>query len=135
MEKTKNNSNKRLILAAVFVVALVAGMAIVYFATRPSVSQGSKTITVEVTHSDGSHATFEYHTDVEYLGEVLLAEGLIGGDGASAGLFTIVDGEAAVWADNGAYWALYENGDYAEQGVNTTPVTDGGSYALVYTIG
>lgn len=66
---------------------------------------------------------------------MLLAEGLIGGDEESSGLYTIVDGESASWEEDQAYWALYEGEEYAQQGINDTPVVDGGSYTLVYTLG
>ena len=32
---------------------------------------------------------------------------------------------------DGLYWSLYVGGEYATSGVDTTPVTDGGSYAFV----
>lgn len=127
--------NKKLIIAGAAILIVVAIMTVIYITTRPGTNAGAKTITVEVVHSDKSEKTFTYQTDAEYLGEVLLAEGLIGGDGASDGLFTIVDGEQAIWEDNGAYWAFYEDGEYAQQGVNTTPIADGSAFSLVYTIG
>lgn len=76
--------NGRLILAAVVVVLLIAVFAVIWFATRPATTEGSKTITVEVVHKDESTKTFTYHTDAEYLGEVLLAEGLVEGDGGAS---------------------------------------------------
>lgn len=49
---------------------------------------------MEVVHKDESTKTFTYHTDAEYLGEVLLAEGLVEGDESEYGLMiTTVDGE------------------------------------------
>ena len=100
--------NGRLILAAVVVVLLIAVFAVIWFATRPATTEGSKTITVEVVHKDESTKTFTYHTDAEYLGEVLLAEGLVEGDESEYGLMiTTVDGEQAVYETDGAYWAFY----------------------------
>ena len=69
--------NGKLIIAAVAVLVLAAVFAGVWAATRPAASQGAKTITVEVVHKDESSKTFTYHTDAEYLGEVLQAEGLV----------------------------------------------------------
>ena len=55
---------------------------------------------------------------------------------ATEGAKTItVDGEDAVYEEDGAYWALYEGEEYAQQGVDATPATDGGRYGLVYTVG
>ena len=109
---------------------------VVWAATRPAASQGAKTITVEVVHKDESSKTFTYHTDAEYLGEVLQAEGLVKGDPGDYGLYiTEVDGEAAVYETDGAYWAFYQGGEYANQSVDQTPINDGDAFSLVYTVG
>lgn len=129
-------NQKKLILAAVVVVLLVVCLLVTYFATRPATSQGAKAFTVEVVHGDGSAKTFTYHTDAEYLGEVLLAEGLIEGDEGEFGLYIIrVDGEDAIYEENNSYWALYEGEEYAMQGIDLTPIADGDSFSLVYTVG
>ena len=128
--------NKKLILAAIAVVVIAAAMAVIYIATRPETAAGSKTFKVEVIHSDGSEKTFTYHTDGEYLGPVLLAEGLIAGHATQFGLYIdTVDGEDAVWEEDGSYWALYEGAEYAPQGIDQTPIADGGAFSLVYTVG
>ena len=128
--------NKKLIIAVIAVVVIVAAMAVIYIATRPETTAGSKTFMVEVTHGDGSKKTFAYHTDAEYLGEALLAEGLIAGDTGEFGLYiNTVDGEDAVWEEDGSYWALYVGDEYASQGIDQTPVVDRYIYKLVYTVG
>lgn len=128
--------NKKLIIAAIAVVVIVIAMVVIFVATRPETTAGSKTFTVEVVHSDGSKKTFTYHTDAEYLGEVLLAEGLIAGDSGEFGLYiNTVDGEDAVWEEDNSYWALYVGEDYAAQGIDQTPVADGDAFSLVYTVG
>ncbi len=124
--------NKKLILSVIALVAVVAILAGVYFATRPSVSQGSKEITITVVHKDGSEKVFTYRTDEEYLDKVLLAEGLIPEGNIVDGMFTIVDGEAASWEADQAYWALYIGEEYATSGICDTPVADGASFKLVY---
>lgn len=99
-----------------------------------TVPQGKYTITVRVVHKDGSEKTFTYHTDEEYLGDVLLDAGLIQGSDGPYGLdVSHVDGEKAVYNEDKAYWALYEGDQYAMQGVSTTPVVDGAEYSYVYT--
>ena len=128
--------NGKLIIAAVAVLVLAAVFAGVWAATRPAASQGTKTITVEVVHKDESSKTFTYHTDAEYLGEVLQAEGLVKGDPGDYGLYiTEVDGEAAVYETDGAYWAFYQGGEYANQSVDQTPINVGDAFSLVYTVG
>ena len=128
--------NKKIIIAAVAIIVLIAVMAAVYVSTRPETAEGEKSFTVEVVHGDGSKKTFTYQTDVEYLGDLLLEEGLIRGDSSQFGLFIkMVDGEEAIFETNGAYWALYEGEDYAQQGIDETPILDGSEFSLVYTIG
>ena len=128
--------NKKLILAAVALVLVIAAMLGIYFATRPATSQGSKTITVTVVHADGAEKKVTIRTDAEYLAEALLAENLVIGEDSQYGLnIHTVDGEKASWEANQSYWALFIGEDYATTGVSQTPVNDGDSFKLVYTIG
>jgi len=128
--------NKKLIIGIVVLVVVIAALVGIYAATRPETSQGAKTITVEVVHSGGSSKTFTYHTDEEYLGAVLQAEGLIVGEDGPYGLYILeVDGERAVYEEDNAYWSLMIGEEYAMQGADQTPVNDGDSFSLVYTVG
>ena len=128
--------NKKVWIAAIVLVLLVAVLAAVYFMNRPQVTAGSKEITLTVVHSDGSEKQFTYRTDEEYLGAVLLAEGIVQGEDGPYGLtIYVVDGERADWNENQSYWALYVGQDYATAGADATPVHDGDSFQLVYTIG
>ena len=128
--------NKKILIAAIVIVALIAVMAGAYFAARPAVAEGAKTISVTVVHADGSEKQFQYRTDEEYLGPVLLAEGLAEGENGPYVLtIYVVDGEKADWNENQSYWALYIGEEYAATGADSTPVKDGDSFKLVYTIG
>lgn len=128
--------NKKTLIAVAVLALLAAILAGVYFAARPTTEAGAKTISVTVVHADGSEKQFQYHTDAEYLGPVLLAEGLVEGEDGPYGLtISAVDGEKADWNENQSYWALYVGEDYAVTGADSTPVKDGDSFRLVYTIG
>lgn len=121
------------IVALAVVAALLGGL---YLATRPTPVVGEKTIEVTVVHADQSEKIFRYVTDSEYLGPVLMEDGLVKGEQGAYGLYIKeVDGEVADFAINGAYWALYEGDTYATTGIDTTPLEDGDQYALVYTHG
>ena len=136
MQNKKNTNNKKIIIAAVALVAVIALMVGVWFATRPETSEGSKTFTVTVVHKDGTEKTFTYSTDDEYLGPVLMENGLLAGSQGPYGLMIeSVDGETASWDADQSYWAFYVGEEYAVTGVDTTPVNDGDSFKLVYTIG
>ena len=125
--------NKKLILAIVALVAVIAILAGVYFATRPQPQQGAKAYTVIVIHKDKTETTFTYRTDAEFLDKALLEEGLIEGKEDQYGLIIEkVDGEAAIWETDNAYWSLYIGEEYATTGISATPVYDGSTFKLVY---
>lgn len=99
-------------------------------------SESGLTFTVTVIHKDQSEKTFTYTSNEEFVGTVLKAEGLIKGNDGPYGLeITEVDGEQAIYATDGAYWAVYVGEEYAMTGIDTTPITQGGQYKLVYTVG
>ncbi len=128
--------NKKLILALVALMAVVAIMIGVSVLYQPETTQGAKTITVTVVHKDGTSKEFEYHTDEEFLGPVLLSEGLVEGEEGPYGLvISAVDGETADWNVDQSYWALYIGEEYATTGADSTPIADGDRFQLVYTIG
>ena len=128
--------NKKLIVIALALVVVVGALLGLYVATRPETAAGAKTITVTVVHGDGSNKDFTYKTDEEYLGPVLMAEGLVVGEMGPYGLMiSAVDGEEAVWEVNSAYWALFVGDEYATSGADTTPAYDGSTFKLEYTIG
>lgn len=128
------NNKKTILLAAVALLVLAGVLAGIWYANRPQTDPGTKTITVEVLHGDGSTKSFTYTTTAEFLGEVILAEGLVQGEEGEYGLYILtVDGEDAVYEDDGAYWALYQNGEYATSGADTTPIQDGDVFRFEYT--
>ena len=103
---------------------------------RGGATVGQKNITVEVIHKDASTKTFTYDTDEEYLGDVLLQEGLVEGEEGPYGLYIkSVDGEVADYEVDQSYWSLLIGEDYATQGADQTPIADGDHFKLVYTIG
>lgn len=128
--------NKKTILIAVAVLLLIGLMASIFLLTRPDTAAGSKTITVTVVHGDGSEKVFTYQTDEEFLGPVILGDGLVEGEEGPYGLMiNAVDGETASWDANQSYWALFVGEEYATSGADTTPIYDGDAFKLVYTIG
>lgn len=96
-------------------------------------NEGEATFTVIVVHKDGTEKTLTYTTTEAYVGPVLEQAGLIVGNEGPYGMeITHVDGEKAVYTEDNAYWAVYEEEEYAMQGIDTTPVVDGRTYKLVY---
>ena len=125
--------NKKIIIAIVALVAVIGIFLGIFFLTRPETQQGAKEITVIVVHKDGTEKTFTYRTDEEFLDKVLLTEKLIEGYTGEYGFVVEkVDGEAAIWDTDSAYWSIYIGEEYATTGISSTPVYDGTTYKLVY---
>ena len=128
--------NKKVWIGVIALVAVVAILLGVYFATRPETKAGSKEITVTVVYEDGSSKDFVYRTDEEYLGTVIMNEGLVEGEMGPYGLYIhAVDGVRAVWEENGAYWGINIGDEPAVTGADQIVIEDGGVYSLVFTRG
>ena len=126
--------NKKMIVVAVALLAVIALMAGLYFATRPETVEGSKNVTIVIIHKDGTQKELTYATDAEYLADLLLEKELVTGYASEEYGFTIesVDGETADWVVDSAYWALYENDEYAVTSASGIVLTDGGVSKLIY---
>ncbi len=126
--------NKKRIIAIVAAVLAIALVATGCSLLSPETQEGMKSFTLTVVHADGTSKDLELKSDAEYLGEFLQEEGIITGEEGQYGLYIKeVDGEKAVYEEDNAYWAFYEGEEYALQGIDLTPITDGAVYKLVYT--
>lgn len=125
--------NKRLILSAVALIAVLALFAGIWFGTRPDTVAGEKSFTLTVVHKDGTEKVFELTSSVEYLGPALVTEGIIV-ESDSPGMYNTVDGETTDYSKDQSYWSFYIGEEYAMAGMDDTPITEGGQYKLVYTV-
>lgn len=95
--------------------------------------KGEKTVQVEVKVEDQS-VTFTLKTDNDILGDALIEHDLIEGEDGAYGLYVKkVNGITADYDVDQSYWALYKDGEYCMSGVDTTKISDGEHYELVYT--
>ncbi len=133
-EKRMKSNNKMVALGAVVLAVLVAVLAAVWFNTRPATSEGEKTITVEVVHKDGSKKTFTCATTEEFLAPVLVNEKIVEDDPYETGMFFVVDSEKAAYEEDQSYWAVLQNGEYAQLGITELPIQNGDAISLVYTV-
>lgn len=116
--------------AALVVVALL--LLGIWYVNRPQGQAGEKTITVEVVHADESSREFTYQTSEEFLGPVLIQEGLVQGEESTYGLFiTTVDGETA---EGNQWWCITQDGQMVETGADTTPIADGDHFELTMSV-
>lgn len=97
------------------------------------VGEGATVFTFTVVDGDGEETEFEVHTDKATVGEALLDCALIAGDESDYGLYVkTVNGVTADYDTDGAYWAFYVDGEYAQSGVDTTNIEEGKTYTFKY---
>jgi len=126
-------NKKKLIIAIIALVAIAAIAVGAWALTQPDTFAGKKDFTVTVTHADGSVKEFSYQSSERYVGPVLQEKGLIEGYEGPYGLYIeAVDGEKAIYEETGAYWGFYVEGEYAQKGIDKTPIQDGAHYQLTY---
>ena len=96
-----------------------------------SFGTGSTVFPLTVTDGEGNEMHAEIHTDKEIVGEALEELGLILGEESPTGIYVkTVSGITADYDKDGTYWAFYVNGEYAQSGVDSTPIHEGDSFAF-----
>ena len=137
----KNGNKKAVVIGAAILTVLIGIFAIIYFLNRPTAVVGQKSITIEVTGSNGNTTDYTLATDAEYLKQAMdeLAGNGSGfsysGAGGDYGLMVeMINGERAVFDKDGAYWALYVNDEYGQLGADSQPVIDGDTYMWKYEL-
>ena len=124
-------------IACGVIVLLVAALLIIYNVAKPKATAGLKSITLEVIDNNGTSTVYDANTDAEFLAQVFdEIDGLIvEGDSSEYGLFiTTVNGLTADYNTDGAYWAIYVNGDYGMYGADSQPVADQDAFTLKYEV-
>ena len=127
---------KKIVIGAGALVALIAAFFIIWFNFREKPVEGSKEVSIEVVNSKGESKVYELKTDALYLKEAMdEAKGLeYSGTESQYGLMVeVVNGETAIYSENGAYWSFYVNGEYCNYGIETQPVEDGDEFKIEYT--
>ena len=129
--------NKKKLLGLGLLIVLIAVFAVVYgkFSEKPV--EGSKKITIEVVNSKEESTMYELQTDAEFLEQAINeAEGLeyVGEEGPYGIQVNSVNGEAAVYEEDAAYWGFFVNGEYCNYGISEQPVNDGDAFQIIYTV-
>ena len=132
-------NKRKIFVGGIILVALMVTFGVVYFMNRTVPQTGSKNIVVEVTKESGATEEYKLSTDAEYLRiamDELVAQGsgfsYDGTDGEYGIMIEYINGERASYTEDNAYWALYVNGEYGQNGCDTQPVMDGDVYAWKY---
>lgn len=135
--ETKNKSSKKILIGVVVLVAVLGLFFGLYMNFKPQTQTGGKSITIEVIDDTQASTVYEVATDAEYLREAFAdAEGLeVVGEETQYGLtITTVNGLAADFNVDSAYWSIMVNGEYGQYGADAQVVTDGDVFQLVYTV-
>ena len=121
-------------------ILLIAALAVfgIYKLASPKPAEGTKSVIVEVADDNGEIKTYEAKTDAEYLKDLMdeLAKATDfsyeGGDGQFGLYITSINGIEAIYENDGAYWAIYVNGEYGSYGADQQPVNDGDTFRFAY---
>ena len=130
--------NRKWVLTICAIAAAILLMGGIYTAFGPKASAGAKAYTLEVVDDQAVSKTYEGRTDSAYLREVLdelAAQGDFSyeaSDGEYGLYIEAVNGLEADYSRDGAYWAIYVNGEYGQYGADSQPVADGDAFRLVY---
>lgn len=94
---------------------------------------GEKTVVVQVK-AEEQVVNLTIKTDKDTVGAALLEYDLIAGEDSQYGLYVkVVNGITADYDVDQSYWSFYINDEYAMTGVDSTEITEGATYQLVYT--
>lgn len=123
------------ILALIVLLAVVGVCLTLWLARRPETAEGTKTLSIQVVHGDGSAKDFEFRTEAKNLAQALLEHEPLGvkGDDSQFGLYIqTVDGETASDADQ-TFWSVSKDGVALTVGTSSQPISDGERYELTLT--
>ncbi|MBP3196808.1 MAG: DUF4430 domain-containing protein [Butyrivibrio sp.] len=133
------NNTKKIIIGVVILIVLIALFAVIWnkFSAKPT--KGAKNITVEVVDNEGATTDYTLDTDAEYLRQAMdeLGDQGFSYEGTESEYGIMIEYVNELRADytaDGAYWAIYVNGEYGQYGVDTQPVTDGDTYTFKYEL-
>ena len=133
-----NQKQKKLMIGVLALVVLIAAGVGIYSQFGPKASEGEKAYVLTVVDDRGDEKLYEGRTDAAYLKDLmdeLTEEGDFSyeGSGGDYGLYIeTINGITADYNTDGAYWAIYVNGEYGQYGADAQPITDSDEFRLVY---
>ncbi|MBQ7926825.1 MAG: DUF4430 domain-containing protein [Lachnospiraceae bacterium] len=139
MAENAKKSNKKVVIGAVVLVAVIAVFAIIYAVFGAKTVEGSKEITITVINQEKEAVTYELQTDAEVLKEAMdeaKEQGLTysGSDGQYGFAVDTVNGVTADFNTSSSYWSFYVNDTYCNYGISSQPVVDGDAFKIVYEV-
>lgn len=135
--KEQKTSNKKVIVAAIVLIAAIAVFSGIYFLFGAKPVAGSKALTIEVVDDRQETTAYQVHTDAEFLRQAMEETENLSFSGTESEYGMMVDTVNGLTADyntNGAYWSFYVNGEYCNYGIDSQPVLDGDTFSIRYTL-
>ncbi len=129
--------NKTIIISMIAIFAFILFF-LIFKISQPKPNSGAKAIIVEVVNKEGETKEYQANTDAEYLSQVMdeLSKNSDFTYEASESEYGIyiesINSEKADYNTDGAYWAIYVNGEYGQFGADQQPVADSDTYKFVY---
>lgn len=94
------------------------------------------TVTVKIVHKDKTEKSFTIKTKETTLLGALKQENLVEGEDQTAGFYvTAIDGETADWSVDQGWWCFTKGGQMLMTGAEKTPIADGDTFEITYTVG
>ena len=133
----QKKSNKKVIIGVVCVARLAVVMFLGWRLAGPQTKavEGTKNITVEVIHKDGSSKEYPLQTAEEFLGRALVEGNVVEDNQAAYGLYILTADGETVDEDNQEWWQITKSGERLNTGADETPLADGDHYELTLTVG
>lgn len=130
----KKNNNKKIWIAVIAVIIVVLA-ALLIGSLVGGGSADTRTVTVEVVHSDGSSREFVLESEAENLGQAMVEGGVVVDNQGPYGLYILTaDGETVNEADQ-EWWMLTKGGESVNTGADGVVFADGEHYELTFTVG
>lgn len=95
------------------------------------IGDGAASFYFIATDEDGDEDAFLVHTDEETVGEALEDAGLIETEERDYGMYVAeVNGVEANYTENGEYWALFIDGEYASDSIDSIAIDEDAVYLM-----
>ena len=124
--------NKKIIVAIVAFVLIIAAVATAYFVFSEKATEGAKAVTITVIDNKGESKEYKVNTDALYLSDAMTDAGIE--YSGTDGMVDTINGVQAVYEADSSYWAFYVNDTYCQYGIYEQPVDDGDSFKIEYTV-
>ena len=95
----------------------------------------TRTIVVQVIHSDSSTRDFTLKTEAANLGEALVEGGVVEDNQQIYGLYILTADGETVDESRQEWWMLTKDGEMLNTGADSTPIANGEHYELTFTVG